>query len=145
MRKRRKVARGYFFAMLSLASITATSAYAAALKCSQPEAIKAEEQSSSLRDWDAVYAAFRRYSHCDDGAISEGYSESVGNIMANRWDLTPRLTELINRSPAFGRFVLKHLDETVPEENWRRIARNVGGKCPPGSARTCALIKAKVN
>jgi hypothetical protein len=50
--------------------------------CSQEEAIQAETEASTLKDWTAVYISFKRFSHCDDAAISEGYSDAVGRLLA---------------------------------------------------------------
>ncbi|HEV7817019.1 MAG TPA: hypothetical protein VGP06_18215, partial [Janthinobacterium sp.] len=53
--------------------------------CTREEAIQAETEASSLKDWDAVYRSFKRFSHCDDAAIGEGYSDVVGRLLTTDW------------------------------------------------------------
>src|SRR6476660_7394600 len=36
-------------------------------KCTQAEAMQAEKEADSLKNWDQIYRAYKRFSHCDDG------------------------------------------------------------------------------
>jgi len=35
------------------------------------ETIRAEDQAPSLKSWNEPYEAYRNFSHCDDGVVSE--------------------------------------------------------------------------
>jgi hypothetical protein len=109
-------------------------------KCRKTEATEAEKEADSLKDWDQVYRSYKRFSRCDDGAIAEGYSESITKLLAEAWKSSNRLLELTNRSRAFRSFVLKHIDETVPGDRLANIANNARSECPAGSRNLCLSI-----
>jgi hypothetical protein len=109
-------------------------------KCTKAEAMEAEKEIDSLKDWDQVYRSYNQFSQCDDGAIAEGYSELITRLLAEDWKSSKRLLELTNRSRAFGRFVLKHVDETAPADRLENIANNARSECPAGSRDLCLSI-----
>jgi hypothetical protein len=71
----------------AVVAIVVSGAFAAAHDrvCSVAEAKRAEE-TADARTWTDLHAAFKRFSHCDDGAISEGYSDTVGRLVSHRWN-----------------------------------------------------------
>lgn len=109
--------------------------------CSRKEAIQAETESSTLPDWDSVYKAFRRFAHCDSGAIGEGYSESVGRLLAKDWVHLERLRILSQRDKGFERFVIRHINETLPLDYLQQIIVNTRQYCPQNARRICDLIE----
>lgn len=113
---------------------------AATKKCTQAEATQAEKEADSLKDWDQVYRSYERFSHCDDGAIAEGYSDSVTKLLADDWKNFNRLLVLTNRSRGFRGFVLKHIDESVPGDRLAKIANNARSECPARGKNLCASI-----
>jgi len=113
---------------------------AAAKKCTQAEATQAEKEADSLKDWDQVYRAYKRFSYCDDGAIAEGYSDSVTKLLADDWKSFNRLLVLTNRNSDFRDFVLKHIDESVPGDRLAKIANNARSECPARGKNLCASI-----
>ena len=124
-----------------LAGVNASAAVAAPMECSREDAMQAEKEASTLKDWDAVYKSFKRYGHCDDASIAEGYSETVGRLLAKDWDRFGRLVQLTRHSKVFERFVIHHLDETVPSEYLRLIVDNAHTRCAPNAQRLCGLIQ----
>lgn len=108
--------------------------------CSKEEAIKAEAGAAQLKDWHEVYEAFKNYSHCDDGAIAEGYSESVSQLLANNWDQLAFLEAAIKKDKKFEGFVLKHIDQTIAKENNEKIIENASKKCSKKSKDICKKI-----
>ena len=74
------------FLLFGCALINVSSAAELARVCTRVEAIMAETEASSLRDWVAVYASFEKYSHCDDAAIAEGYSDAIGRLLTEDWE-----------------------------------------------------------
>jgi hypothetical protein len=120
-----------------------TSAFAndaATKKCTKAEAMEAEKETDSLKDWDQVYRSYKRFSQCDDGAIAEGYSESITKLLADDWESSNRLLALTNRSRGFRGFVLKHIDETVPADRLAKIATNVRSHCAARGRDLCLSI-----
>jgi hypothetical protein len=91
--------------LLGLVLFFITSAFAsdaATKKCTKTEAMEAEKEADSLKDWDQVYRSYKRFSQCDDGAIVEGYSESITKLLAEDWKSSNRLLVLTNRSRLLG-------------------------------------------
>jgi hypothetical protein len=112
--------------------------------CSSDDAIRAEQEASSLSDWDAVYESYKRFHACDDGSIAEGYSESVSTILGNKWSTIDRLKQIMSRDKSFEAFVLAHLDESVPRDRLRVIDANARNQCPDNLSRFCRLLIGKL-
>ena len=109
--------------------------------CTREEAVQAEDAVDSLNDWDSIYQVFKRFAHCDDGAISEGYSDAVGRLLADDWAHFRRLSKLCSTSKKFRRFVLKHIDETIPVDVLQKIVDNTRLNCPAGAKELCKKIE----
>jgi hypothetical protein len=121
----------------------ASSAIAQAKICSQQDAIQAETEASTLPDWDSVYKSFQRFDHCDDGGIAEGYSDTIGRLLAKEWKHFERLHELTRNDKKFRRFVIRHIDETLPTEYLNQIIENANLRCPSDAKSLCgAIVKA---
>jgi hypothetical protein len=108
--------------------------------CTKSEAMQAEKEVDSLSDWDHVYHSYRRFSQCDDGSIGEGFSDAVGKLLANDWGRLNRLLTLTKTNTGFQRFVVRHIDETLPAETLQRISNNARSSCPAGAEKLCSLI-----
>jgi hypothetical protein len=109
--------------------------------CTKSEAMQAEQDIDFLKQWDDVYRWYRKFSHCDDGAIGEGYSDAVGKLLANHWANLNRLRVLAAKDKAFERFVVKHIDETLSADALRLIIENAQSDCPAGAQRLCKSIR----
>ena len=106
----------------------------------RPTQWKPKGKGASLKDWDQIYRSYKRFSLCDDGAIAEGYSDSVTKLLADDWESFNRLLVLTNRSRGFTGFVLKHIDETVPGDRLAKIAKNARSECAAGGRNLCLSI-----
>jgi hypothetical protein len=107
--------------------------------CTQAETSQAQKEADQLPDWDSLYRSFKRFSHCDQGAIAEEYSDSVGRLLARDWqhiDAYVRLTS----DPSFEQFVIRHIDETMSEDEAALVINNARQHCPPGARRLCKSI-----
>jgi hypothetical protein len=107
--------------------------------CTEAEAQEAQKEADQLRDWDSMYRSFKRFSHCDEGEIAEAYSDSVGRLLARDWkdlDAFVRLTS----DQAFEEFVIRHIDETMSEDEAALVINNARLHCPPGAKRLCKSI-----
>lgn len=108
--------------------------------CSQSEAVQAEANAAILKNWNDIFDSFRKYSHCDDGAIAEGYSESVSQMLANHWDQIDKLEKLIKKNTKFGDFVIRHIDQTIADDARLKIVDNALKRCPSKSKVLCKKI-----
>ena len=113
--------------------------------CTKQEAMQAEDGTDHLRDWNDLYQAFVRFSQCDDGAIAEGYSDAVGKLLADNWNELPDLVRLSTKDKHFQNFVLRHVDETIPDDMLKKIAANAESQCPPNAVALCKLIARTVS
>ncbi len=95
-----------------------------------------------LKSWQDVYLSFKRYSHCnlDNGGVSEGYSDKISLLLAEKWDTVTDLNKLCESDKSFESFIYRHLDMTIPAKTWETMANNAGKKCPPGAKAICKLI-----
>jgi hypothetical protein len=109
--------------------------------CGDIEAQRAESEAVMLRSWDDLYGSYKRYKHCDDGAIAEGYSEAVARIIVDHWNTLSRLADITRKDTDFRRFVLKHIDETLSFEDIKNIRANADKKCPSGLRDLCRDIR----
>jgi hypothetical protein len=113
---------------------------AIANQCTREDAKKAEYGASTLSTWKQVFRSYRRYSGCDDGAISEGYSSSVAALLANRWDSLEDLMRLIKADGSFETFVLRHVDDTMSRDQDVIIRKNLRQRCPEDAAHFCLAL-----
>ena len=108
--------------------------------CTQTDSQHAMSEADGLHSWEALYRSFRNYRQCDDGAVAEGYSESIARILVETWPSLPRFSRLSASDSTFRRFVLRHIDSTLVQEDLKKIAENAKAKCPKDIGRTCADI-----
>ena len=132
-------------AWLQLSALMTVPLLALGAECSKSQELAAETQAGVLKSWAAVHGSFARYGHCDDGAIGEGYSDSVTILLADHWEALPQLTTLAASDSKFRAFVLKHIDATVPTERLERIANHARSRCPQQHRDLCAAIIKRAN
>jgi hypothetical protein len=135
---------GILTAMVWVASICWTPiALADKRICTKEEAQSAEAIAAKVNSWAQLKEQFDRYSHCDDGAIAEGFSESVSLLLADQWRDIRQLYEMRFQSE-FRVFFLRHIDETIPKERLERIGENARERCPQGLEALCRKIGCRV-
>ena len=109
--------------------------------CSQKESQEAESVVAIVKSWGQSHQQFQRYVNCDDGAIAEGFSESISILLAEHWGDISRLGEIIKSDSSFHKFVIKHIDETVPVERLIQISNNASKRCPRNLKKLCRDIE----
>jgi hypothetical protein len=123
---------------LLIFAITAITGLAQPHPCSEEEGRRAMDQADSLRTWDALYKSYHSYRNCDDGAIWEGYSESVVRILADHWSTLPRLDRLGRQDAEFRLFVIRHMDATLNTDDVVRVKHMAKTACPMGLNKLCS-------
>lgn len=113
--------------------------------CTRAQAQKAEAEVDRLKTWHAIYLSFTRYANCDDGAIAEGYSESVAQLLANQWQDLEELEKLTSKNREFYDFVLGHIDESISADESRSIGQNARSHCPASGKMLCQSILRRVS
>ena len=127
--------------VLPVLMVGAEAALAQSKRCTKEEASAAEDVAATLKSWPAVHDAFVRYGHCDDGAIGEGFSESVVKMLAERWPQIDELRRLITTDAGFRTFVLRHVDPTAHERDLKRVVENAAQHCPPDAKALCTELE----
>jgi hypothetical protein len=130
--------------LAGVACVLANAERASTQTCTREDAIKAETEASSLRTWRDVYDSYKRYHQCDDGAISEGYSNSVATLLADNWDHIEELNALARKDSKFKAFVLRHVDELMTLSQSNAIKENVRSRCPAKSQHLCRSINGRL-
>lgn len=129
------------FSLLPMLSLVTLCAFAGEFACTPEDARRAELVADNLKNWDEVYRAYKKYSACDDGAIGEGFSDSIGRLLAQDWNTVIRLSEFAKKDRGFKKFVFKHIDETLPDETLRAIKENTRNRCPTHQVDFCRHIE----
>jgi hypothetical protein len=125
-----------------VAGILATSGRAGAHQdCGQAE--KLVMQGAEPKNWGSLYRLFKRFGDCDDGAIGEGFSEDVAQLFSKQWAHLDSLSRLAASDKVFERFVLRHIDATLSDDELRTIANNSRLHCPTGEKRLCQSVRAR--
>jgi hypothetical protein len=108
--------------LLLLVACLASPLVTFAKDCTSEEGMAAEDIAARLTDWKQIYSAFERFSHCDDGAIAEGFTDSVVRLLATHWETLPQVASLENNPPAFRTFILRHINDTADTSDLKRVA-----------------------
>ena len=108
--------------------------------CTKTEAMEAEISAHQLNNWEEVYSSYNRFKHCDDGAIAEGYSDSVVRLLAFNWNQIEKLIQLSSDKEFFA-FVIHHIDSTVGKSEIQKIITNSNQHCPESATTLCLVIE----
>jgi len=114
-----------------------------AQQCTRADEMAALKVAGTLREWSEVSAAFQRYRHCDDGAIAEGFTDSIVRLLVSRWETLSEMAAFAEKQPEFRTFVLRHVDASADPGDLKRIAELAGSKCPSHHAKLCAALRAE--
>jgi len=101
---------------------------------------QAQREVRHIVDWDGLHNSFKRFGQCDSGHLEEEYSYTLGRLLARNWSQVDALLELADADPDFKRFILKHIDENIPEEQAQIITRNARNHCPEHGEWLCKAI-----
>jgi len=108
--------------------------------CTRKEAMGAEKNASNIRTWAEYYESYKKFGHCDDGSIAEGYSWSTMKLLKDNWDKIHEFKEL-SKDMDFQKFVYLHINETYSEEELNGIKVNCQKKCPVKHTTICKEIE----
>lgn len=111
--------------------------------CTTAEGRRVMDEADRVRTWNALYKSYRLYRQCDDGAIAEGYSESVARILVDHWKSLHELDFLTKKDAGFRHFVLRHVDATLNTDDVAIVRRRARSQCPSGLDRLCKDLAKK--
>jgi hypothetical protein len=110
--------------------------------CNVEDSKSAFDAVDKLENWEAVGRFYKTYLPCDDGGIAEGVSDAITKLLASKWSDFWPMQANAKGDQQFQKFVLKHIDATVPVETLQAINRNARQRCPKGSSEICKKIDA---
>lgn len=119
------------------------SPWVSAARCTRADADAADSDLDQLKDWPAVYRAFKRYRQCDDASIGEGYSDKIVILLTKQWASVSKLAKLAHTDPLFGQFVLAHVDTLMSPGEGEAIIVNATEHCPITARQFCRRLAAK--
>lgn len=109
--------------------------------CNDEQEKRALNLPDHYQTWGEAYRIFKRFKGCDDGAIAEGFSEAIAQLFIHDWEHLRTLTRLTSSDKAFQRFVLRHVDTTLSDEELHAIWRNAQTRCPDRDKNFCRLVE----
>ena len=112
----------------------------AAPYCSGEEVANARAAASGLRDWEAMYDAFHRFSQCETAEVSAAFSASIAYLLTTGWSELHDLEHFAEANRGFRAFVVMHIDTSVGEAELRQILRNTA-HCPGYARPICRQIE----
>lgn len=112
-------------------------------KADRKPCVEAESIVANLDDWNKIYAAYNDYNHCDDGAIAEGFSDSIVRMFSDRWGQLATFSKIASNNKKFFDFVVKHIDATVSKSDLETVIENSANKCPRKMHGVCRAINKK--
>lgn len=121
--------------------LTCKNGYAQGAYCSKADAAEAERTVSNLDSWQKVYKSFIRFGCCDDGAIAEGYSESVVHLLSSQWEQLEELNKTVLSDSDFLSFVIRHVDASADESELKEVLDNSNKHCPKSAENLCSAIE----
>src|SRR5437868_7121507 len=89
--------------------------------CSPEEVVNARVAASAARDWETLYDVFHRFGHCTAVPVSEAFSQSIGRLLAARWEELYELEHFAEANRSFREFVVEHIDVTISAPDLGRI------------------------
>lgn len=108
--------------------------------CTKAEIKQARRETSHLQDWSSIYTSYQHFGRCDDRDVGEQFSYAIGHVLADDWQHVDSLLQLAAEDLHFQKFVLKHINEDIPEEDAQLMIRNARQNCPPHGEWLCKAI-----
>jgi len=94
----------------------------------------------SIQNWESFHSSFERFRSCDRARIAEEFSYTISRLLARHWDDVEELIRLSGEDKDFKSFILRHIDENIPEEEGQLIERNCREHPPAGGDWLCRAV-----
>jgi hypothetical protein len=92
------------------------------------------------KTWGNLHDVYKKYVHCDDGSVGEGFSENVVFLLVNHWPNLNELSQISKKDHKFKNFVIKHIDESVNRTDLESIVSLSRSSCKEHSHALCKKI-----
>jgi len=117
-----------------------------AKQCTRLDANQADAVLDYLDSWKNVHLAYTQYLRCEANlGIFEGFSNSIAHLLQNDWARLGDLSGIVRSDPHFETFVLRHVDETMADEDRRPIDEFAKEHCPPEAVSFCTKLRERIS
>ena len=127
-------------ALFIVSAASTANAISATSRCTQAQAIAAENESSTAESWLSLYKSFNSFEHCDDGAIAEGYSEAVARLFTLEWRSFHVMRTYVRKNKRFEKFLLRHIDGSWSIKQVEIVTKYAQQRCSHQDRQFCAQI-----
>jgi len=124
------------FILLSALAVTPLQAH----ECTVAEAQAADVGSDYWHSWPSIFAAYKRYGQCDNGAPGEGFSDDIVHLLATHWSSLHEAQRFIAQRPSFQEFIVRHVDATADYDELVRIEHSATNRCPRSATLLCEKL-----
>jgi hypothetical protein len=93
-----------------------------------------------VQDWNTFHNSFERFGSCDRARIAEEFSYAISRLLTQHWGDADVLVRLAAEDTAFKAFILRHIDENIPEEEGQLIVRNCREHPPVNGEWLCKAV-----
>lgn len=93
-----------------------------------------------VQDWDTFHNSFERFGSCDRARIAEEFSYTISRLLTQHWGDVDVLIRLATDDKAFKAFILRHIDENIPDEEGQLITRNCREHPPANGEWLCKAV-----
>lgn len=93
-----------------------------------------------VQDWDSFHSSFERFGSCDRARIAEEFSYTISRLLAQHWGDVDVLIRLAAEDKGFKAFILRHIDENIPDEEGQLIVRNCRDHPPMNGEWLCKAV-----
>ena len=112
-------------------------------KSTSEESIWIIDEGNSLKDWDALYAAFNRYALCDnvnDLEVSGVFTDAMARLLIKDWPHFDRLVFFTAADKPFQWRILNHIEAVTSADALLQIIEKAFRHCPSKGKYLCKKI-----
>ena len=103
--------------------------------CSKADAGKAEKAIDRVSTWPQMHKAFKDFRQCDDGQVSELYTETFIRLLVD-WKNVDQLVDA-SKDAEFKAFMFKHLQSPAAADDAGSVYSRAKANCPSGHKDFC--------
>ena len=115
--------------------LSAASAFAQDKACTPAEASAAEKAIDRVVNWDQLYKVYREFRHCDQGPVSEVYTEALLRCLVE-WKKVEVLANWMAQDKDYNAWVVRHVRKATPEDQ-KSVYSRAKMNCPKGLDEWC--------
>lgn len=108
--------------------------------CAQTADLAPEERVYRVSSWKDLHVAHKGLIGRLDGVVAGAFTEKVGDLFAENWQLLDEYAEVSALDKRFAADVLAALNEAIPATQAAKIASNARTRCPARHSSICKQI-----